>query len=97
MLYLHFGLENFTSLIFRLKFLRSRKRAFWTPFLSAEFFDWRIQSKSFTRAFLTHGIARPTTKHTPTRAHTHTRYHTAVSYNSAEAGLAIAAVASRRK
>ena len=34
---------------------------------------------------------------TQQRPHTYTRYHTAVSYNSAEAGLAISAVASRQK
>ena len=55
------------------------------------------QSKKFFTCFATHRIAHPTTKYTPTRPHTHTRYHTAVSYNSADAALAITAVASPRK
>ena len=57
----------------------------------------KLSRKSFSPVFSTHRIAHPTTKHTPTCPHTHTMYHTAVSYNSADAALAITAVASRRK
>ena len=56
----------------------------------------KLSRKSFTPVFCTHRIAHPTTKHNHTPTHI-SRYHTAVSYNSADAALAITAVASRRK
>ena len=64
----------------------------------------KIQSKKFFTCFFNpshRSSHHKTHTHTPTHPfrvpHTPTRCHTAVSYNSADAGLAITAVASRRK
>ena len=94
-------LYTFEKGLFRLNLFRlsfptggsSRKTRLFRLKLSVE----KPSRKTFTPVFLTHRIAHPTTKHKPTRPHTHTRYHTAVSHNSADAALAITAVASRRK
>ena len=87
--------------LFRLKFFRlriptggsSRKTRPFRLDLPVE----KLSRISLHLFFFTHRIAHPTAKYTPTRPHTHTRYHTAVPYNSADAALAITAVASRRK
>ena len=94
-------------------FLHSRKRAFSTQLFSTEFSDWGIQSKNLTfstesvsrktqsKKFYTCCLnsSHSSSHH---KIHTHTpthpnQVHTAVSYNSADAALAITAVASRRK
>ena len=97
---------------FRLKpnssFPIRRKKAFWTQLFSTQvfqlgdpvekldLFDWICQPKNSVEKVF-HLFLNPSHRSSHHKTHTHTRYHTAVSYNSADAALAITAVASRRK
>ena len=87
----------------KLGFLTQSKKSFFDlefrladPVEKLDFFEWICQSKNSVEKVYT-CFLNPSHRSSNRKTHTHTRYHTAVSYNTADATLAITAVASRRK